>query len=154
LLYNKGAKLERQKLLLSSTEKKIKFKYRLNNLKTGGKMKKSNKKIILTALLIILLISVNISNAFALDDVISPFSVHVHNFTRVVDHIGIADYDNYGHYIATSGYLQCKTCYFSMPFDEEVYEYHTLVRGPLVIGGVLVMHEECTKPGCDYEGDY
>lgn len=116
-------------------------------------MKKTNKMIV-TALLILLIISVNISNAFALEEVISPFSVHIHNYTRVVTYTGIASFDNYGHYVATSGYLHCKTCYLSEPFDEEVYEPHTLIREPRILDGVLGMYEECIEPGCDYWDHY
>ncbi len=116
-------------------------------------MKKTNKMIV-TALLIILITSVMTINTFALDDVISPYSVHEHNFTRVVDYVGISHYDNYGHYVATSGYLHCKTCYLSVPFDEEVYEPHTLIREPRILDGVLGMYEECIEPGCDYWDHY
>jgi len=89
------------------------------------KIMRKNKKILLTVLLIVLIISVNVINAFALDDGVSPLSVHVHSFVMDIQSSSVYNIgdENY-HMVSQSGYLNCTTCYHSEPFDREIQESH------------------------------
>jgi uncharacterized membrane protein len=93
----------------------------------GEKKMRKNKMMLLTVLLIIFIISVNVINAFALDDGVSPSSVHIHTFKKVVDFTSydVSSFDD--HYVYRSGYQHCTTCYHSEPFDERTEEPHNLV---------------------------
>ncbi len=113
---------------------------------------KKNRKMILTVLLIILILSVNVINTFALDSIISPLSVHVHNFKRVVEYRSVDEYNDYLHSVSTSGYDSCTSCYLSVPFDEIVYESHTLLSEPVVKNNIHQIRIYCTQ--CGYEGFY
>jgi hypothetical protein len=110
---------------------------------------KKNRKMILTTLLIILILSVNVINTFALDSIISPLSVHVHNFKRVVDYRSVVKYNDYLHSVSTSGYDSCTSCYLSVPFDEIVFKSHTLSSKPVVINNILQICIYCTQ--CEHE---
>lgn len=113
---------------------------------------KKNRKMILTTLLIILILSVNVINTFALDSIISPLSVHIHNFKRVVEYRSVDEYNDYLHSVSTSGYDHCTSCYLSVPFDEIVYESHTLVSKPVVKDNIYQLYIYCTQ--CDFDGYY
>ena len=93
--------------------------------------------MILTVLLVILIMSVNVINAFALEGVISPSSVHVHTFKRVIESIDYSDYNMYNHITHTSGYLNCTTCYHSEPFSEYSHKTHT-ASGDYCLGDIHI----------------
>jgi len=89
------------------------------------KIMRKNKKILLTVLLIVLIISVNVINAFALDDGVSPLSVHVHSFVMDIQSSVVYDIDNENYHMGSqSGFLNCTTCYHSEPFDRDIQESH------------------------------
>ena len=84
-----------------------------------------NKKMLLTLLLIVLIISVNVVNAFAFDYGVSPSSVHIHSFVRDIQSSSVYDIGNENyHMVSQSGYLNCTTCYHSEPFDRDIEESH------------------------------
>jgi hypothetical protein len=107
--------------------------------------------MILTVLLIILIISVNVINAFALEGIVSPSSVHVHTFKRVIESINYKDYNMYRHIVTTSGYLNCTTCYHSELFSEESLKTHT-ASGDYCLGNDIHMYwSYCGLCYADYQ---
>jgi hypothetical protein len=84
--------------------------------------------MILTTLLIILILSVNVINTFALDGVVSPSSVHVHTFKRVVESIEYYSNGFNSHDTEITGFNNCTKCYYSEYFSTSRKEPHTDYR--------------------------